>query len=163
MPRSYPRRRISAPVRRAALVLTGAAIAGVAAGWSTTTPALLGKPTYPDQLANCRAVDGDTLRCGTERIRLIGIDAPELEGHCRPGRRCAPGDAYASTRSLGQALDAIMHVERVSEDHYGRTLAIVRASAGDLSCLQLKSGNAIYRADWDDGFRIARACPAATR
>lgn len=37
-------------------------------------------------------VDGDTLRCGSTRIRLSSIDAPELPGHCRPGRECTPGD-----------------------------------------------------------------------
>jgi endonuclease YncB( thermonuclease family) len=26
----------------------------------------------------CRAIDGDTLRCGRERVRLARIDAPEL-------------------------------------------------------------------------------------
>src|SRR3546814_4753345 len=33
----------------------------------------------------CRptVVDGDTLRCGGTRIRLQGIDAPEMPGHCR--------------------------------------------------------------------------------
>jgi endonuclease YncB( thermonuclease family) len=30
-------------------------------------------------LAVCVAVDGDTLRCGSERVRLLGIDAPEIE------------------------------------------------------------------------------------
>lgn len=31
------------------------------------------------------AIDGDTLRCGRERIRLLGTDAPELPGHCQRG------------------------------------------------------------------------------
>ena len=30
--------------------------------------------------------DGDTIRCGSERIRLEGIDAPELAG----SERCSP-------------------------------------------------------------------------
>ena len=32
---------------------------------------------------HCTVVDGDPLRCGSERVRLLGIDAPELPGHCR--------------------------------------------------------------------------------
>lgn len=48
-------------------------------------------------------VDGDTLRCGSERLRLLGIDAPEIE-HCPRWRQCAPGDGLASKRSLGAAL-----------------------------------------------------------
>jgi hypothetical protein len=27
---------------------------------------------------HCRAIDGDTLRCGRERVRLLGVYAPEL-------------------------------------------------------------------------------------
>ena len=34
-------------------------------------------------LLSCVAIDSDTLRCGQERVRLIGIDASELAGHCR--------------------------------------------------------------------------------
>lgn len=57
-------------------------------------------PTYSETLTNCRVVDGDTLRCDGGRVRLLGIDAPELPGHCAPNRDCAPGDAFESTESL---------------------------------------------------------------
>lgn len=46
------------------------------------------------------AIDGETLRCGKERIRLLGIDAPETPGHCRRGRKCVEGDPYASKAAL---------------------------------------------------------------
>jgi endonuclease YncB( thermonuclease family) len=49
-------------------------------------------------------VDGDTLRCGDRRVRLYGIDAPELPGHCRPGRACTPGNPYASTDNLRRLI-----------------------------------------------------------
>jgi len=53
------------------------------------------------------AIDGDTLRCaGAGRVRLVGIDAPELPGHCRPGRACTPGDAAASQRNLARLIRA---------------------------------------------------------
>jgi endonuclease YncB( thermonuclease family) len=58
---------------------------------------------YAEPLYGCSVTDGDTIRCGDERIRLLGIDAPELPGHCRSGRNCAPGDPYASTSSLTAA------------------------------------------------------------
>lgn len=48
-------------------------------------------------------VDGDTLRCGPERLRLLGIDAPEIE-RCPHWRVCAPGDGQASKRSLDVAM-----------------------------------------------------------
>lgn len=110
----------------------------------------------------CWATDGDTIRCGKERIRLLGIDAPELPGHCRKGRRCAPGDPYASKASLSGAMAGRLSIRRVGRDRYGRTLALVSGASGDLSCYQLAHGRAIYRADWDNGRLLASIC-AATR
>lgn len=116
----------------------------------------------PSPAAACVAVDGDTLRCGPERVRLLGIDAPELPGHCQQGRRCAPGDPYASTRSLRAALaKGSIRFQRFGTDHYGRTLALVSAGGIDLSCWQLSHGQAIYKPWWDDGGQLARICPAA--
>nr|WP_066548986.1 MULTISPECIES: thermonuclease family protein [unclassified Sphingomonas] len=118
---------------------------------------------YPQPLGGCVAVDGDTLRCTGERIRLLAIDAPELPGHCRPGRDCAPGDPFASTANLREAVTGDLTIERVGEDRYGRTLARVSGAHGDLSCWQLRRGHAIYKSGWDNGLRIARTCPADLR
>ena len=107
------------------------------------------------------AIDGDTLRCGRERIRLLGIDAPELHGHCRPGRQCAPGNAAASKRQLATGLRGHATIERIGRDHYGRTLAMVRVNGLDLSCRQLTARRAIYKVRWDNGHRVAAICPAA--
>lgn len=109
----------------------------------------------------CRVTDGDTLRCGGERIRLLGIDAPELPGHCRRGRRCVDGDPYRATSSLRRAMSGRLTITRVGRDRYGRTLALVRGSKGDLSCWQLRHRQATYRGDWDDGKRVAAICPGA--
>ena len=86
-----------------------------------------------EPVSGCTVTDGDTIRCGSERVRLLGINAPELPGHCRAGRDCAPGDPYASTDSLRGAMSATMTIERVGEDRYGRTLAMVAGPACDLS------------------------------
>ena len=110
---------------------------------------------------SCRAVDGDTLRCGRERIRLLGIDAPELPGHCQRGRQCVPGDPVASRASLARALTGRLSIKRLGTDHYGRTLALVRGARGDLSCWQLRNRQARYRADWDNGRALARRCRRA--
>ncbi len=117
---------------------------------------------YAERLGSCRATDGDTIRCGSERIRLLGIDAPELPGHCGQGRNCAPGDPYASTASLKEAMSGEMTIERVGEDYYGRTLALVASAKGDLSCWQLSQKQVIYKPRWDNGLRVARTCPGAT-
>ena len=111
-----------------------------------------------ETVTDCRVVDGDTLHCGSEHVRLLGIDAPELPGHCTQGRACVSGDPYASTRSLEAAVDSEMRIERVGYDRYGRTLAMVRGSHGDLSCWQLRHHRAEYIARWDNGLLVARTC-----
>ena len=143
-------------------VLLGAAVVGGAVGIAPTLSERTGTTAaYRETLSGCRVTDGDTIRCGSERIRLLAIDAPELPGHCRRGRICAPGDPHASTASLDEALSGSLTINRVGEDHYGRTLAQVAGRKGDLSCWQLEHGHAIYKADWDDGLRVARTCPKA--
>jgi len=144
-------------MRTILLTLAAAAAFGTLAGAASTR-------TVPQPaeatIADCRATDGDTIRCGDERIRLLGIDAPELPGHCRQGRDCAPGDPYASTASLTAAMSADLRIERVGEDRYHRTLAAVSGPRGDLSCWQIGNGQARYMAKWDDGRTIAARCPA---
>lgn len=115
-----------------------------------------GRPGEP--ITGCKVTDGDTIRCGSERIRLLGIDAPELPGHCREGRTCAPGNPLASTESLRVALTGNLTIKRISTDRYGRTIALVSGSMGDLSCWQLRRGQAIYRGDWDNGAKVKSIC-----
>ena len=61
----------------------------------------------------CSATDGDTLRCGRERVRIQGINAPELN---------EPGGQQARQR-LQQRLQAgEIVIERRGRDKHGRTL-----------------------------------------
>ncbi len=112
----------------------------------------------------CWATDGDSIRCGAERIRLLAIDAPEMPGHCRQGRACAPGDPFRSKASLVAAMKlGPITVSRISRDRYGRTLAIVHAGSINLNCWQLTRRHATYRARWDNGARVASTCPSAAK
>ena len=151
---------------------TQAALAAVAGGalafgahelFERPPSALAGLATYAAVVSACSVTDGDTIRCGTERIRLMGIDAPELPGHCRQGRDCAPGDPYASTESLRNAIGGTMTITRIKLDRYGRTIAMVSGPNGDLSCWQLRQHQARYWAKYDHGLRLARLCSSAIR
>ena len=61
----------------------------------------------------CSAIDGDTLRCGRERVRIEGINAPELE---------APGGREARQRLQQRIRSGEIVIERRGRDKYGRTL-----------------------------------------
>ena len=111
-------------------------------------------------ILSCQAIDGDTLRCGDERYRLLGIDAPELPGHCRNGRACAPGNPLASRTALAALVaEKLVRIEVIGRDRYGRFLAIASVGERNLSCAQIESGNATYIAKWDNGSRIRKICP----
>jgi endonuclease YncB( thermonuclease family) len=80
------------------------------------TLALAGFATALDGQERCRAIDGDTLRCGRERVRVQGVYAPELR---------EPGGQEAKAR-LQQRIDSgSLRVERHGRDKYGRTLGRV--------------------------------------
>jgi micrococcal nuclease len=89
--------------------------------------------------------DGDTFRCASgERVRLAGIDAPELHG-CRRGRQCTPGNGATSryalqARALGKRAEC-----RAVGASYGRVLAFCRVAGQDLGCAQVRAGYAVRR------------------
>ena len=149
-------------MRIALITLAGAAVAGAVIGVAPTLAPSALRPSYGDTISGCRITDGDMIRCGSERIRLLGIDAAEMPGHCREGRICVDGDPYASAASLGEAMTGELRIGRVGTDRYGRTLAIVSGAHGDLSCWQLAHKQAEYVARWDNGLRVARLCPSLT-
>ena len=117
--------------------------------------------------AQCVAIDGDTLSCLTTghrrvHVRLNGIDAPELAGHCRKTRICAPGDPLASKANLKGLVDGQdVRWRSLGKDLYHRTIAEPRANGIDLSCAQLTGGFAIYKPKWDNRHALIANCPAA--
>ena len=134
---------------------------------STTIPghgrASIDEHIQPAVTTACNAIDGDTLRCGAARIRLIGIDAAELPGHCRTGRRCASGNPHAQHGALKRLSEGKLTIWPVATDKYGRIVARVRNSAGlDLSCAMIAQG-ATYKPQWDNDRIVARTCPKVAR
>jgi endonuclease YncB( thermonuclease family) len=78
------------------------------------------------QALRCVATDGDSLRCGRERIRIAGLDAPEIQGRCARERRLA---VAARDRLQGLVAGGVT-IRSLGEDRYGRTLARVRDRGG---------------------------------
>ena len=82
--------------------------------------------------------DGDSLRCGFERVRISNIDAPEVPGS--PKCRAVPKPwADCDFRRGQMARDALVaflgqgpvEIRRQKLDRYGRTLALVTVNGVD--------------------------------
>lgn len=81
--------------------------------------------------------DGDTLRCGPERVRLFGVDAPEV----RRGQTPAEPLAYEARDLLIDLTRGRVGCRIVDRDRYGRAIARCWSSASpDLNAALIRSG-----------------------
>jgi endonuclease YncB( thermonuclease family) len=108
---------------------------------TTTT----GATPAPEPVAGTPAIvesitDGDTFRTtGGERVRLIGIDTPEVHG----GTECggAQASTYMERIATGRRVSVRTDPTQDTYDRYGRLLAYLDAAGTDL-------GEAVLRAGW---------------
>ncbi|WP_207541062.1 thermonuclease family protein [Sabulicella rubraurantiaca] len=97
------------------------------------------RPAPDSAFLSCTATDGDTLRCGAERVRLLGLDAPEMSGRCVDEER----RARAARDRLAALAQGGVRLARDGEDRYGRTLANAFDREGrDLSHILIREGHA---------------------
>lgn len=93
-----------------------------------------------------RAIDGDTLDMGGVRVRLHGIDAPEIEQRCWSGGRRWPCGQYATQALRSLIGNETVECEKRDRDSYGRVLAACRAGGRDLGTWMVAEGWALaYR------------------
>lgn len=99
----------------------------------------------------CVVHDGDTVRCGSERVRLVNIDAPELPGSPRCDPRHLRGGLNPSwcDYDLGErsavALSTFLArgpvaIHRQGQDRYGRTLARLTVNGHDAGAYLVAQG-----------------------
>lgn len=104
------------------------------------TPATAPAPTAAGGIIACTAPtvhDGDTLRCGADRIRLYGVDAPEV----RRGKTPAEPLAYAARDLLIQLTRGRVGCRVVDADRYGRHVARCWSSqTSDINAAMIRSG-----------------------
>lgn len=105
--------------------------------------------------------DGDSVVIAGTRLRLVGIDAPELAQACRRDEREHPcgqeAKAHLEAIVAGQPIDCVW--ER--RDKYGRGLARCRAGSVDLGAAMVRDGWAVsyggYEAEEAEARRARRA------
>jgi endonuclease YncB( thermonuclease family) len=109
---------------------------------------LLGSSTTfaNDLVGQASIIDGDTLEIHGTRIRLWGIDAPESSQLCRG----ADSNLYRCGANAANDLDTFIarrpvSCTPVSEDQYGRSVAICSVGGADLGEWLVSNGLAL---DW---------------
>lgn len=98
---------------------------------------LLASVTVP---ANSQTVvDGDTLTVRGERIRLHGIDAPELRQVCKDSWRAGEASKAALQRLVSVGG---LECQPVTKDRYGRTVATCSVRGEDVGAAMVRQGMA---------------------
>lgn len=108
--------------------------------------------------ASVRVADGDTIEIGSQRIRLQGIDAPELHQECRDasGRNWLCGRrARSELRKL--IGNDVVQCEGHIRDRFGRSVATCRAGGRDLGEAMVRSGWALAYPDRASRYGAAQA------
>jgi endonuclease YncB( thermonuclease family) len=104
------------------------------------------KQSEPTLTGIPKIIDGDTIRIGNTRIRLHGIDAPEVKQTCTAGGkewRCGWEATNALANIVGEHWVTCTQRDR---DRYGRIVAVCRAGAVDLNAWMVGAGWAVaYR------------------
>lgn len=120
----------------AVLVVVLLGCAAVIAAWLDPAP--------PPIAGNARASDGDSFRLGDQRVRLLGIDAPEYAQTCDDAR----GRPWSCGRSARDRMAQLLGAGKVDcrpEDHdqYGRLLAVCTVGGRDIAQVMVAEGLAI--------------------
>ena len=114
-----------------------------------TLALLLTTPAY------AQVVDGDTLKLQGQKIRLLGIDAPERQQTCRDGSPCGKLSTDQIRTLIGPSLP---YCTAYGRDKYQRVLAECFANAININREMVRTGWAIpYRGDARYGAEHAEA------
>ena len=98
---------------------------------------LLWQECRPDERRVTCVVDGDTLWYSGTKIRLLYIDAPEVEGRCIHERQLAQAATVELTRLFNTGLVRIAYD---GQDQYGRHLAQIWVREGEIGTAMLAAG-----------------------
>ena len=95
------------------------------------------------------AIDGDSIRCGTDRIRLVAasgpVDAPEMQH--RRGRWNDGALAEKARQRLAVLIvGGVLHCN--GHDQYRRRLCRVTVNGRDVGDMMVREKLAVIREDW---------------
>ncbi|MBN9453853.1 MAG: thermonuclease family protein [Bosea sp.] len=105
-------------------------------------PAVSSAQSYEFRPGQAVAIDGDTLRIGSQRIRLSAMDAPELSQVCRSDAGKATLCGRDSRDALAKLIREGVRCMVETHDRYGREVATCTNAAG------LDIGREMIRQGW---------------
>ena len=125
--------------------------------------AMLAVPAHADVSGPVCVTDGDTLvvngkrqrtRCvGGTRVRLFGIDAPELKQRCKaPGGRDFLCGRAAASFLLEHVRGRAVECKGNSEDRYGRLIAVCFVGGKELNAMMVGEGWALAYRDYSNKY-----------
>lgn len=88
-------------------------------------------------------IDGDTLVLSSQRLRLAGIDAPELHQTCQRGTQIWPCGIEARGVLMGLVAGHAVDCAGDSRDRYGRFLVVCSAAGRTLNSAMVEDGFAV--------------------
>jgi endonuclease YncB( thermonuclease family) len=101
--------------------------------------------------------DGDSLTLDGIRVRLLGIDAPELDQTCRLAGMTHPCGREAREHLIGLVAGRSVTCSWSREDRYGRRLGRCSAGETDLAAEMVRSGWAVAYGGYEREETEARA------
>lgn len=99
------------------------------------------------------ALDGDTILLDLEKIRLIGMDAPELRQTCRRQGEVWPCGVAARDALAGLIEGQALTCELSGRQSYGRALAVCRAAGVDIGAWLVGQGLAVIDPRFSTAYR----------
>jgi len=95
---------------------------------------------------NAKIIDGDTIHIGKEKIRLHGIDAPEINQICTINNQIWKCGLESKRSLINIILNQVVQCNILETDKYKRAVAVCFANDLNLNRYMVKNGWAIaYR------------------
>ena len=108
------------------------------------------RPPAESLAGRAYVIDGDTVSIAGNRIRLKGIDAPELAQACGNGQ-AATGCGHASRQALIGFIGGLdVRCEASGKDKYDRALATCYSGDINLNRAMVEAGQAVAYGDYHD-------------
>ena len=107
--------------------------------------------------ATARVIDGDTLDLAGRRIRLAGMDAPELAQTCDVRGEHVRCGEVARAALVGMVGTRPVSCRAQGRDRYGRILAVCEAGERDLGRWLVRQGYAVPYGSYAREGRAAEA------